>query len=224
MKILSLHVDYINFKPLKKALKKIGALSETEKKGKKEGESLVILTAVEAGDSVEKSAKELVKNIEDIAKQVKTKNIVLYPYAHLSNTLASPEVAVGVLEKAEKELKKNYKVTKAPFGYYKEFELKVKGHPLSELSREIKFEGDEGEIDYKNLLRKMEKVRMSTQRPPKGLKSNIELGRDLDLYMVSDIVGGGLPLLTPKGTTIKRELEKFITEEEVILWKKWLQP
>ncbi|HEA46372.1 MAG TPA: threonine--tRNA ligase [Candidatus Pacearchaeota archaeon] len=214
MKILSLHVDYINFKPLKKALKKIGALSEEEMKGKKEGESLVVLTAVEAGDNVEKSAKELVKNVEDIAGKVKAKNIVLYPYAHLSNSLASPEVAVDVLEKAEKALKKNYKVTKAPFGYYKEFELKVKGHPLSELSREIKFEED-GEVDSRNLLRKMEKVKMSTQKPPNGLRSNIELGRDLDLYMVSEIVGGGLPLFTPKGTVIKRELERFITDEEL---------
>jgi threonyl-tRNA synthetase len=70
-------------------------------------------------------------------------------------------------------------------------------------------------IDHKNLLRKMEKVRMSTKKPPKGLKSNIELGRDLDLYIMSDIVGGGLPLFTPKGTVIKRELERFITDEEL---------
>jgi hypothetical protein len=37
----------------------------------------------------------------------------------------------------EKELSKKHKVIRAPFGYYKTFELKVKGHPLSELSREI---------------------------------------------------------------------------------------
>ena len=48
-----------------------------------------------------------------------------------------------------------------------------------------------------------------------GLKSNVELGRDLDLYIVSEIVGSGLPLLTPKGATIKREIERFITDEEL---------
>ena len=221
MKIISLHVDYINFKPLKKALKKIGELSETEKKGRKEGESLVILTAVEAGDSVEKSAKELVKNIEDIAKQVKTKNIVLYPYAHLSNTLASPEVAVGVLEKAEKILKKNYKVTKAPFGYYKEFELKVKGHPLSELSREIrteassklgqsseiKFEGEEGEIDYKNLLRSMGKSILDRSK----LKSYDHriLGQDMDLFSFNEVAPGSV-FWHHNGFIIYKELEKFM--------------
>ena len=76
-------------------------------------------------------------------------------------------------------------------------------------------EKESEKIDHKNLLRKMEKIKMSTQKPLKGLKSNVELGRDLDLYIVSDIVGSGLPLLTPKGTVIKRELERFITDEEL---------
>ena len=49
----------------------------------------------------------------------------------------------------------------------------------------------------------------------KELKSNTELGRELDLYLVSDIVGPGLPLLTPKGTTIKREIERFVQDEEL---------
>ncbi len=49
----------------------------------------------------------------------------------------------------------------------------------------------------------------------KRLKSNTELGKELDLYLVSEIVGPGLPLLTPKGTTIKREIERFITDEEL---------
>ncbi len=71
------------------------------------------------------------------------------------------------------------------------------------------------EVGMENLLKKMEKVKMSTQKPPKGLKSNIELGRDLDLYIINEIVGHGLPLLTPRGATIKREIERFITDEEI---------
>lgn len=71
------------------------------------------------------------------------------------------------------------------------------------------------ESDISKLLKKMEKVKMSTQKPPKGLKSNIELGRDLDLYIISEIVGGGLPLLTPRGTVIKREIERFVVDEEI---------
>lgn len=221
MKILTLHVDYINFKPLKKALKTIKELSKAEKKGQEVGESLVVLTAIEKGDLIEQTVSELVKNVKDIAKQVKTKSVVLYPYAHLSSNLAKPETATEILNKAEKELKKIFKVVKAPFGYYKEFELKVKGHPLSELSREISVKGKIGDkvveekIDREELLRKMTKVHMSAPKGKKGLKSNVEIGRDLDLYIVSEIVGKGLPLLTPKGTTIKREIERFVTDEEL---------
>jgi len=101
MKILALHVDYIKFKPLRKALKKIKDLSEKEKKGNEIKEALAILTSVEKQDSnVEGITKELVKNIKEIAKQVKTKNIVLYPYAHLSSNLASPDLAMEVLKKS----------------------------------------------------------------------------------------------------------------------------
>lgn len=49
----------------------------------------------------------------------------------------------------------------------------------------------------------------------KRLKSNTEIGRELDLYIISEKVGPGLPLLTPKGATIKREIERFIQDEEL---------
>ena len=41
------------------------------------------------------------------------------------------------------------------------------------------------------------------------------LGRELDLFTFSDTVGKGLPLFTPKGATIRRELERFIVDEEL---------
>ncbi|MFC1710887.1 threonine--tRNA ligase [Nanoarchaeota archaeon] len=221
MKILLLHVDYIKYKPLKKALKSVEALSEADKKGKSVKEALVVLTAVEKTDSdVKKVVSELVKNVKEVAGQVKAKNIVLYPYAHLSSNLGSPDLAVEVLKKAEAELKKikTLKVNRSPFGYYKEFEMKVKGHPLSELSREIVVEAGKGveeKIDHRALMKKMTKIKMSAPKGKKGLKSNIELGRDLDIFIVSEIVGGGLPLLTPKGATIKREIERFVINEEL---------
>ena len=140
MKILSLHCDYIKFKPLKKALKEPEELDESRKKEITVKEPLVIFTAVEKIDEQNpKLIEEYIKNIEDIAKQVNCENIVLYPYAHLSPSLSKPKFALETLEKADKELSKNkkYKITRAPFGYYKEFELKCKGHPLSELSRSI---------------------------------------------------------------------------------------
>ncbi|PIZ69267.1 MAG: threonine--tRNA ligase, partial [Candidatus Portnoybacteria bacterium CG_4_10_14_0_2_um_filter_43_36] len=41
-----------------------------------------------------------------------------------------------------------------------------------------------------------------------------KLGKELDLFVFSDLVGKGLPLLTPKGAIIRQELERFITDEE----------
>ena len=41
------------------------------------------------------------------------------------------------------------------------------------------------------------------------------LGRKLDLYYIDETVGKGLPLFTPKGATIRRELERFIVDEEI---------
>jgi len=208
MKILSLHCDYIKFKPLKKALRKIEKLPEKEKKESEIKEALVILTAIEKGDS-KKIVGKFVENIKDIAKQVHSKNIVLYPYAHLSSELASPEIAVEVLEKAEKELKKSFKVTKAPFGYYKEFELKVKGHPLSELSREIKIEGREEEYNPKQLLREISKSKLDTSK----LKDNDHriLGQQMDLYSFNESAPG-MVFWHNNGLIIKNELINFWRE------------
>lgn len=39
-----------------------------------------------------------------------------------------------------------------------------------------------------------------------------KLGQELDLYTMSDLVGPGLPLFTPRGTVVRNELEKFSQE------------
>jgi threonyl-tRNA synthetase len=42
-----------------------------------------------------------------------------------------------------------------------------------------------------------------------------KLGKDLGLFVFSDTVGKGLPLWTAKGATLRRELEKFVIDEEL---------
>lgn len=199
MKLLLLHCDYIKFKPLKKALKSVGDLSEKEKKGEEVKEALVVMTAVEKCDvDIGKVVEEYIKNIKDVASQVKVKNIILYPYVHLSSNPSAPEIAVGVLDEAEKKLNKDFKVSRAPFGYYKEFEIKVKGHPLSELSREIVIgggphkvglkEGSEKVYDYKQLLREISKTKLDTSK----LKDNDHriIGQQMDLFSFSETAPG----------------------------------
>jgi len=230
MKILSLHTDYIKFKPLKKALKSVEELGESDKKEKVSKEALVIMTAIEKVDTdVKAIIEKLVYEVKDIAGKVKATNIVLYPYAHLSSNLASPDIATAVLNGAEAELKKdkNLSIIKAPFGYYKEFELKVKGHPLSELSREINLventiKGEKGEknerkvesqiirisdaADPKQLLRQITKSRLDTSK----LKENDHriLGQQMDLYSFSD-TAPGMVFFHNNGLIIYNELVNF---------------
>ena len=134
MKVIAIHADSITFKPIKKAIK---SAEDVKIEETKVNECLVVLTAVEKRDEnlVKESAKRLAEETSKIAEQVKAENIVLYPYAHLSSDLCHPDKAIEIMKEAEKILKKDYKVVRAPFGWYKSFSLNCKGHPLSELSR-----------------------------------------------------------------------------------------
>ncbi|MGX6979937.1 threonine--tRNA ligase [Vagococcus elongatus] len=44
-----------------------------------------------------------------------------------------------------------------------------------------------------------------------------KLGKELDLFMVSPEVGSGLPFWLPKGATIRRVIERYITDKEISL-------
>ncbi|NJE25298.1 threonine--tRNA ligase [Thermococcus sp. MV5] len=139
MRMLLIHSDYLEYEVKDKALKTPEEIREDQKIGKLD-EVLAVFISVEKVD--EQNPNEIVdkaiKEIEDVASQVKTKNVFVYPFAHLSSELGSPEVALKILKKIEEKLKeKDYNVKRAPFGYYKAFKLSCKGHPLAELSRTI---------------------------------------------------------------------------------------
>lgn len=57
--------------------------------------------------------------------------------------------------------------------------------------------------DYRALQEEMKK------------RDHRKLGSELDLFFFSDLVGKGLPLLTPHGSIIRRELERFTVDEEI---------
>ncbi|MBW9222736.1 threonine--tRNA ligase [Methanothermococcus sp. SCGC AD-155-C09] len=160
MKILLIHSDYLEFKVTEKT--KIAEDTDTLE-GRME-DCLTVFMAVEKED--EKNQENVLKNtlneIIKTAENLKVNNIVVYPYAHLSSDLASPKVAREILVDVERELKeKNYNVLRAPFGWYKSFKISCKGHPLSELSREITGDmssPEEISIDEKNKEKKEPKL------------------------------------------------------------------
>ncbi len=119
--------------------------ADIEKKVSNVKEVLVVFSAVEKTDEgkekviIEKTTDEILK----VMKDVKAENVVIYPYVHLTRNPSSPSTAIAILEGVEKHLKgSGVNVYRAPFGYYKRFTISVKGHPLSELSREIVAEGE----------------------------------------------------------------------------------
>lgn len=50
------------------------------------------------------------------------------------------------------------------------------------------------------------------QREEAKKRDHRKLGRDLDLFIFSDLIGPGLPLFTPRGTVIRNELARFSEE------------
>jgi threonyl-tRNA synthetase len=138
LQLLFIHSDYIEYEAKEKT--RIAEEVEDARKRERIEEALVVFVAVERGDAgnaqyiVEKAADE----IGSIFKQVNAERIVLYPYAHLSSELASPEQSIEILgDLAEYLHASGIEVKRAPFGWYKSFTLRCKGHPLSELSRKI---------------------------------------------------------------------------------------
>jgi len=135
MRILELHCDYVNYKPKQKALKTVPDLSEEEKKGLRMENVLVVFSSFEEGDD-ERVLDQAVEAVEKNFGEVKAANVLVYPYAHLSSNLARPSAAVNLLEKFLDKVRAFCPTAqKSVFGYYKEFELKCKGHPLAELSK-----------------------------------------------------------------------------------------
>jgi threonyl-tRNA synthetase len=142
--LLLIHSDYIEFEA-KRPTPVAEDVGEEEKAGRME-EALCAFIAVEKidEDDVPAVVSEGTKEIASVAEKVKTKRIMLYPYAHLSSSLSSPAAAVEVLRGLQEALREEYEVARAPFGWYKAFRLSCKGHPLSELSRSIRLGGGGG--------------------------------------------------------------------------------
>lgn len=101
---------------------------------------LVVFSSVEKLDELNVTGvTEAAKNsIVDVLGKLKETRVMLFPFAHLTSTLGSPKIALGVLQSLEASLKNSgFTVKRAPFGWNKAFDIKSKGHPLAVLSKVI---------------------------------------------------------------------------------------
>jgi threonyl-tRNA synthetase len=143
MRILSIHASRMWYHTTQKT-----KMAEPDAKAEDEMENCVVLfCCVEKLDEknpniVIENAK---KNVMARLFQLKVDKVMIYPYAHLTSTLGSPDCALSILKGLEESLKdETITVKRAPFGWYKEFEIRGKGHPLADLSMTIcPYEGTE---------------------------------------------------------------------------------
>ena len=134
MRILQLHSNFIEYKPIQK---EIAMAEEAEKKPVRLEEIVVLFTAVEEGDDTT-VAKKAIDEVQAFLKKLKVNRILIYPYAHLSNNLAKPAEALKIVKIMEVYAKeKDVETYRALFGWNKQFTISIKGHPLAEQSRTI---------------------------------------------------------------------------------------
>ncbi len=134
MRILQLHANFIEYKPIQK---EIAMAEEAEKEAARLEEIVVLFTAVEEGDNTI-VAKKAIDETQASLEKLKVNRILIYPYAHLSSNLADPAEALKVVKTMESYAKeKNIETYRAPFGWNKQFTISIKGHPLAEQSRAI---------------------------------------------------------------------------------------
>ncbi|MEW5761505.1 MAG: threonine--tRNA ligase, partial [Candidatus Thermoplasmatota archaeon] len=133
-----------------------------------------------------------------------------------------------------------YEVLRAPFGWYKSFELSCKGHPLSELSKEIKGEEKEEvsealkkeeeiktkfyvfhndlidieKFDYKNFENFKKFVDYETKKIREYGKEpiHIKLMKEHELLNFEPGSDAGNFRWYPKGRLIKKLLENYVTD------------
>ena len=134
MRTLQLHCNSIEYEPTHK---EIEIAENIEKEISRFEDIVTVFVSIEKGDN-ENTAKQMVIETKESMKRLGSNNLLIYPYAHLSEDLMSPEKALEMLKTLEDMMKKEIsEVKRAPFGWTKSLKVDVKGHPLAEQARRI---------------------------------------------------------------------------------------
>ncbi|MDR2707724.1 MAG: threonine--tRNA ligase [Nitrososphaerota archaeon] len=132
MRILQLHSNFINYKPVEKELPQA---EDAEKSEVRVEEVVVLFTAVEEGDNSQVSQRAI-NDARAFLGKLKVNKLLIYPFAHLSSNLSKPQEAFNVIKEMEDYAKqKGIETYRAPFGWNKQFTVSIKGHPLAEQAR-----------------------------------------------------------------------------------------
>ncbi len=118
--------------------------------------------------------------------------ITCYTQGEFTDLCRGPHVA------STKELR-HFKLLKCSGAYYK-------GDSKNKMLQRIYGVCYQNEEDLESHLKELEEAKERDHR---------KLGKDLGIFMLSDLVGRGLPLWLPNGYTLWRTIQNYITEKEV---------
>ena len=130
MKLLMIYCDNFKYKTTLRTLDFVEDLNEEKEFEKVE----VGFIQIEEKDEEKETEiiRKLIKNLKWISKKNKTNKIILHSFAHLSESKASPEVTLDILNKSEERLKNSgYEVYQTPFGYFLDLSVIAPGFSLA---------------------------------------------------------------------------------------------
>jgi len=128
----------------------------------------------------------------ELLKELKDKKISFYQHGKFIDMCAGPHInKTGEI--------KAFKLLKAASAYWRGDSSK----PVLQRVYGISFNSKQELDDFLKMKEEAEK------------RDHSKLGRELDLFITHPAIGKGLPLLTPKGATIKRILQRWVEDEEI---------
>lgn len=168
--------------------KKIVSISEAKKifKKLKQPYKLELLKDLEKYGTTIENQKSKIKSQHSKVKKIKT--VSIYQLGEFVDLCRGPHI------RNTKEMTLYFKLTKIAGAYWRGNEK----NPMLTRIEGVAFETKEELDKYFDWIREAER------------RDHRKLGRQLDLFTFSDLVGSGLPLFTPKGTIIIEELKKYI--------------
>jgi len=212
MRILQMHADWIEYEPVRK---EISGAEEVEKKKYRFEEVLVLFVSVEEEDN-EKVADNAIDEVKEFLGKVKVNKVLIYPFAHLSRSLAKPNDALKVIKEMEAHAKKlKIEAYRAPFGWNKALAIKVKAHPLAEQSKVFSAdERAEKKVEMKAVREIKNPMSLIKRSDFAGLseKDHRIIGEQLDLFSFQE-VAPGMVFLHPKGVILREILVDFWRKE-----------
>jgi len=213
MRILQLHVDFVEYRPIDKEIKE--AEDNISKEKKRIENTIVILMSIEKNDNDEQIINDFIKEVKVYIEKIKCNSILLYPYSHLSSNLESPKEAQIILNKIENKLKANLektKINRAHFGWTKELNLKIKGHPLAENSKTFINKNESDPLLNKDNMESLNKSQKITATSLPNFNNDIES----NALVAEDSLKSSWFILDPQGNltpysdyTFKKENENL---------------